>query len=363
MIQDAALQARKRLLTWYRKNARDLPWRRTRDPYAVWLSEVMLQQTQVKVVLPYYERFLARFPTVESLAEALLSDVMAIWSGLGYYRRAGSLHRTAKIVVARYGGQMPDTARDLERLPGIGRYTAGAIMSIAYGKPAIALDANAKRVLSRLFLEREERRIEATAKGFLPRKNAGEFNQALMELGAVVCCPQRPSCASCPVIEFCRAKGPFSLGKASPSARKVAWLYALVQRDEKVLACERPLSGLLGGLMDLPWIEVSEPISDADAARKLCAHLRSDLGLIVKVGRKIQEVSHAVSGRKVTAKLFPCEPSSTPIPAGWSWLAVGSMEELPLSSLTRRMLKGVSENGRRSKDAMEGSMHGATQDA
>jgi len=210
---------RERLLAWYAREARDLPWRRTRDPYRILVSEVMLQQTQVERVVPAYEAFLARFPTIQRLAEAPLAEVIAVWAGLGYNRRAVYLWRAAREIVERYGGEFPRERRQLERLPGVGRYTAGAVACFAFGEPVAFWDTNIARVLSRIFLgpdSRPSRReLDDLAVRVLPSEQAYEWNQALMELGARVCTNRQPRCTSCPVQAVCR-----SAGRAQPRWRR-----------------------------------------------------------------------------------------------------------------------------------------------
>ena len=204
---------RKRLLTWYRRHGRDLPWRRSRDPYHIWISEVMLQQTQVETVIPYYHRFLNAFPDVAALAAAPQSAVLKHWEGLGYYARARNLHKAAQQVVQEHGSQLPRTPEDLRRLPGIGRYTAAAVASIAFGQDTVALDGNLHRVLCRLFAidddpgrPNTQRTLEYLALSMLPAGQAGDFNQALMDLGATLCRRSRPACDDCPVAADCVAR-------------------------------------------------------------------------------------------------------------------------------------------------------------
>ena len=203
---------RRKLLAWYRRERRDLPWRRTRDPYRIWLAEIMLQQTRVAAVIPYYDRFLDRFPTVEALAHAPIEDVLQLWSGLGYYSRARNLHRAAQEIVSRHGGEFPRDAAAALALPGIGRYTAAAILSIAYGEPCGVLDGNVARVLARLDAIRGDlrapgrwRALEARAQELLAPREAGDWNQAMMELGATICLPKGPRCGVCPARSWCRA--------------------------------------------------------------------------------------------------------------------------------------------------------------
>ncbi|MFQ5946291.1 MAG: A/G-specific adenine glycosylase, partial [Anaerolineae bacterium] len=213
-------------LAWYENHQRPLPWRDGSDPYAIWVAEVMLQQTQARTVVPYYTKFIRRFPTAESLAAASLDEVLKAWEGMGYYARARNLHDAARRVVERHGGRVPDTLATLRELPGIGRYTAGAIVSIAYGIPAPALDANARRVLSRVYLvdgDPGDRAIETQlwdlAGSLVPPERPGDFNQAIMELGATICLPRRPKCGRCPVARRCGAR---ELGRQEEIPRRAA---------------------------------------------------------------------------------------------------------------------------------------------
>src|SRR3989338_6111565 len=200
------------LIAWYKKNARALPWRKTKDPYKIWISEIMLQQTQVETVIPYYEGWIKTFPNTKALAKSPLSKVLKHWAGLGYYRRAHRLNQTAKIILKKHSGKIPDSIEVLRTLPGIGRYTAGALASIAYDKPAAILDGNVIRVLTRLYTIKDDigsgqtlKRIWDLAEKAVPVKNPGDFNQALMELGAMVCTPENPRCGQCPVQKYCLA--------------------------------------------------------------------------------------------------------------------------------------------------------------
>jgi len=209
---DLEKRLQKQLLSWYHRNKRDLPWRKTRDPYRILVSEIMLQQTQVATVIPYYLRFIRTFPTVSSLARAPLQNILKLWEGLGYYSRARNLHRAAQAIHKQWNDQVPSTVAGLSSLPGIGRYTAGAVASIAFGVNAPVLDGNVRRVLCRIFAIRKDPRdavvqdrLWRLAEELLPARNVGDFNQGLMELGATVCLPRTPSCSVCPVREYCRA--------------------------------------------------------------------------------------------------------------------------------------------------------------
>lgn len=248
---------RTRLLRWYDLHRRDLPWRGDRDPYHVWLSEVMLQQTRVAAATDYYQRFLRRFPTIHALARARTSSVLAAWSGLGYYRRARALHQAAKQVVRERGGKFPATAAELQTLPGIGRYTAAAIASIAFGEPVAVVDGNVERVLQRVTgqkLDREQQWSYATA--LLSRARPGDFNQALMELGATVCLPRGPKCLICPLLEMCATRGELAKAAAEFRRKRVVH-FAFDTRDSAILMVQRPRSSsLMPGMWELP--ELSE---------------------------------------------------------------------------------------------------------
>ena len=203
----------RQLLAWYKRNQRSLPWRKTSDPYRIWISEIMLQQTQVDTVIPYYHRFLKAFPTVSSLARAPLQDVLKVWENLGYYSRARNIHAAARMIVEKFGGQIPDNLEEIKTLPGIGHYTAGAILSIAYGQALPAVDGNVRRILCRLFAirkpvddAREQKQLQKLAASLIPAKHPGDFNQALMDLGATICKAKNPDCSRCPVACLCQAR-------------------------------------------------------------------------------------------------------------------------------------------------------------
>jgi A/G-specific adenine glycosylase len=276
------------LLAWYRRGHRDLPWRRTRDPYAIWVSEIMLQQTQVATVIPYFERWMARFPTARALAAAPLDEVLTSWAGLGYYARARNLHRAAGEVVARWGGAVPRDTAAVRALPGIGAYTAGAIMSIAFDVPEPIVDGNIIRVLSRVEQlpgavddAQLKKHVWALAAELVPAGAASDFNQALMELGALVCTPRTPACARCPLREHCRAHEsgapesyPAPKAKAKPpSVRAVA---IVIERDDALLLLRRPPRGLWGGLWEPPMGEIEKrerPVAAAARVAKACTGL------------------------------------------------------------------------------------------
>jgi len=250
------------LARWFEKERRDLPWRKTQDPYAIWISEIMLQQTQVATVIPYYERFLKAFPTVHHLAKTNLSKVLKVWEGLGYYSRARNLHRASQVVVNHFAGKVPDNLKDLLSLPGIGRYTAGAILSIAYNKEAPILDGNVKRVLSRLFVVsghpvrgKTEDHLWQISESLLPKGHSNSFNEALMDLGSMICTPKDPLCPKCPLQNLCNGKGAPERYPGKKDRRNIPHIEAVsavIQRDGKVLLAQRPPRGLLGGLWEFP---------------------------------------------------------------------------------------------------------------
>ena len=252
------------LLHWYRLNRRDLPWRRTRDPYAIWVSEIMLQQTRVGAVVEKYLQFLQRFPTVKALSAAKIDDVLAVWSGLGYYRRARALHQAAQMVVHHLHGRFPETASGWRQLPGIGRYTSAAVASIAFDEPVAVLDGNVERVVERLFGERlEGEKVWERAEALLAHSTPGDWNQAMMELGATVCLPREPHCLLCPVNAWCTARGA-SEAKPQPKRKRAELWYAMHTRDRSVLLVQRPDDhSLMAGMWEIPPIEArkqSEPL-------------------------------------------------------------------------------------------------------
>jgi A/G-specific adenine glycosylase len=246
-----------RLLAWYDAHARDLPWRKSRDPYRVWVSEIMLQQTRVAAVIEHYHEFLRRFPTVEKLAEAREAAVLAAWSGLGYYRRARMLHAAAKVVSRKLGGKVPGAAWELLTLPGVGRYTAAAIASIAFGEAVAVVDGNVERVLQRVSgrsLSGQE--LWSEAEKLLDRGRPGDFNQAIMELGATVCMPRAPVCLTCPVLDVCATRGEIVSAEKSAPQKKREIHYALDYRDGAVFLVQRPKDArLMAGMWELPEVE------------------------------------------------------------------------------------------------------------
>ncbi|MBV9340185.1 MAG: A/G-specific adenine glycosylase [Acidobacteria bacterium] len=303
---------RRTLLAWYGENQRPLPWRRDRDPYRIWVSEIMLQQTRVAAVLYRYERFLERFPSLERLASARVNSLLAEWSGLGYYRRARHLHGAARTLVRERKGVFPQTASELARLPGIGAYTAAAIASMAFAEPVPAIDGNVERVLRRIIGKRQRRRdLRDAAEQILDRSRPGDFNQALMELGATVCLPSRPRCPACPIRGFCSTRGCGELRQLKPRRRKRNITYAIVQRQHEIILVKRdPGSRLLPGMWELPEVDNEK-------------------------GKTWFSLRHSITTTDFTVYVVRLAG----LPGGGRWIKMSSLDMLPLTGLARKILR------------------------
>jgi A/G-specific adenine glycosylase len=342
---------RRALLAWYRRERRDLPWRRTRDPWAIWVSETMLQQTRVETVIPYYERFMARFPTVEALADADADELMRSWAGLGYYSRARNLKAAASQVVRAHGGRVPDDLEALRALPGVGRYTAGALASIAFDRPAPIVDGNVARVLARLLdLDLDvaspagQRRLWEEAEALANGPSPGDLNQALMELGALVCTPRAPRCTGCPLRGRCRG---FEAGRAESlplrtptrEPKRVEAVAALLVRGPRVLALRRPPSGLLGGLWELPGGELATGEAPGSG---LARALHERVGLAPLRARRLGEVTHGFTHRKMRLHVYRADASAGRVRLchadAHRWLPLAALETLPLSAVAKKAL-------------------------
>jgi len=306
---------RSKLLAWYEVHARDLPWRMSRDAYRVWLSEIMLQQTRVAAVIAHYEEFLRRFPTVEKLAAAREASVLAVWSGLGYYRRARMLHAAAKAIVREHGGKFPASAEGLRTLPGIGRYTAAAVASIAFSEPVAVVDGNVERVLQRVSGKRlagEE--LWEAANHLLDAKRPGDFNQAMMEMGATVCTPRAPQCLTCPVVELCATRGELA-GAAKPAPQKKREIhYALHSRDGEVLLVQRARdASLMAGMWELP------EVANGNGAPRPMFTLR-----------------HSITVTDYTVRVWR---AAAPSGVGGKWILVERLGNVALTGLARKILR------------------------
>jgi A/G-specific adenine glycosylase len=344
----------KRLLQWYKKNKRDLPWRKIRDPYAIWVSEIMLQQTQVATVIPYYQNFLKTFPTVCNLAKANLSKVLKVWEGLGYYSRARNLLRASKIIVSRFQGKVPNNLRDLLNLPGIGRYTAGAILSIAFNKEAPILDGNVKRVLSRLFAvsgspgeRKTEQLLWQLSESLIPKGHANSFNQALMDLGAMLCTAQDPQCPHCPLKKYCQGylSGELESYPSKAITKKIphiAGISAVIEKDKKVLLNQRPPKGLLGGLWEFPnWRIEGKQRMRMRMRLRLRNTIKKEIEMDVEVKELLGVFNQTYSHFKLTLHVFYCSPL---IGRGkGKWVPVKSLSLLPMSRIHRRIAEMMNE--------------------
>lgn len=359
---------RTKLLAWYARERRDLPWRRSGDPWAILVSEIMLQQTRVEVVVPYFERFLARFPTPQDLAAGADDEVLRLWAGLGYYRRARNLKAAAAAIAERHGGAFPRTHAEILELPGVGRYTAGAVASIAFGLPEPLVDGNVARVLARLFVEpgdlrrpAEARRFWSLAAELLDPERPGDFNQALMELGATVCLPRSPRCLLCPLQDSCLARKQGAIDRfPTPRTRRpsvaVELAAALVLKDGAVGLVRRAPGSVMEGLYDLPAVEIE---SGADAVASVTALLRERFGIRVKGAELCGAARHTITHRKVRASVVACSHAGrqtasliretraerpgagiAPIAdaAGLRFAGPGELVRLGLSSLARKLL-------------------------
>ncbi len=349
-----AIEFRPQLLAWYDAHARDLPWRKSRDPYRVWLSEIMLQQTRVAAVIEHYHEFLRRFPTVEKLAAAREASVLAAWSGLGYYRRARMLHAAAKVVARELNGKFPATPEQIRALPGIGRYTAAAIASIAFGEAVAVVDGNVERVLQRVSgtrLAGED--LWEAAEELLDRERPGDFNQAMMELGATVCTPRAPVCLTCPIVELCVTRGELAGGaKASPQKKREIH-YALDCREGEVFLVQRKLDArLMAGMWELPEIEASETQT---TEKRVSRSVRNDNDLkganrdghgraaSKKNGRNSGEIKatsftvrHSITVTDYTVRVWHRPP---PEPVAGEWIALRRLPRVAITGLARKVLR------------------------
>ncbi len=350
---------RRDLLEHFDAHRRDLPWRKSREPYRVWVSEVMLQQTRVLVADPYYRRWMERFPSLDKLADADEEAVLKAWEGLGYYSRARNLHRSARIVKERWDGVLPNSARDLRELPGIGEYSAGAIASIAYGEPVPAVDGNARRVISRLFdlADPSAGELREHAAELLDRRRPGDWNQAVMELGATICLPQSPRCGECPVAEACRARASDTqehrpLARRRGRVRKATFGVLVARRGGEFFLTRRPRGGLLGGLWEFPSMQMAGG-GLRDACRAVAHGWGVELPSEEAAWRPLRPVRHAFSHLKAVYQPLLVDgasgaPPGRPVVAtrrfhaedsGCRWADPGRIASLPLSAAQRRILQ------------------------
>ncbi len=330
------------LLKWYYKNGRTLPWRNHPDPYAVWVSEIMLQQTRVETVIPYFEKWMNLFPDVTSLANASEQDVLNAWEGLGYYSRARNLYKAAKVVTEKFNGELPRDLTDLRSLPGIGRYTVGAIASMAFGMDEPTLDGNLRRVFSRLFDVSEfadspagEKILWELAAQHLPKGQAGDYNQALMDLGAAICVPKNPRCLLCPLIKICesRKNGTQDVRPVlKPKKMSPHYIHAaaVIINRGCVLLAQRPPDGLLGGMWEFPNGRVN-----VDPAKELTKVLDAAYKLKVKKKEALGVIQHAYTHFTVTVHAFCCGPVSSPKTENLVWVKIADLNNYPMGKVDR----------------------------
>ena len=339
-----------KLLTWYDQNARVLPWRSFPSPYRVWLSEIMLQQTRVDTVLPYFERFIARFPDIQSLAKAEQAEVFRLWEGLGYYSRARNLHKAAKVLMTEHDGEFPLSLNELESLPGVGKYTAAAIASIAFNQPVAAVDGNIKRIYARLLNYHGiygsptfEKTIAQFAQVVLPSDRPGDFTQALMDLGSAICTPRLPSCLTCPLQSDCLATQNGTQAELPVKAKKAPIPHydvcvAIIEENGKILLKKRPEKGLLAGLWEYPGGKVE--CGDRSFEDSLQREIKEKSGLIVQLDKKLGLFKHAYTHFKISVHAWQAniiKYTENQLPPEFSWISVKDLPTCPMGKVARRI--------------------------
>jgi len=342
------------LLNWYRKHGRAMPWREHPDPYAVWVSEIMLQQTRVETVIPYFEKWMKLFPDVKALAKASEQEVLNAWEGLGYYSRARNLYKAARIIASKFNGQLPRDLTDLRSLPGIGRYTVGAIASIAFKMDVPTLDGNLRRVFSRLYDVAEyadspagEKILWEYAAQNLPEGKAGDYNQALMDLGATICLPKNPKCLLCPLLVFCKAheNGTEELRPVLKLRKQVPhYIHAagvIIERG-RVLISQRPADGLLGGMWEFPNGRVVPKAGDkGDPAKELVKVLNAACRIKVRKNEALGIVQHAYTHFKVTVHAFRCTSVLIPKNKNLKWVKISELDDYPMGRVDRQIARKI----------------------
>ena len=344
-------QIQKLLMEWYRRHLRRLPWRETDDPYRIWVSEVMLQQTQVQTVLPYYQQFLRDFPNVQILANAKLQSVLKVWEGLGYYARARNMHRSARIILEQYDGIFPDSWDMLRKLPGIGDYIASAVLSIAFNQPYAVLDGNVKRVLARFYKISEPvnksssyKTFKAVADGLLDHRHPGTFNQALMELGALVCKPQKPDCDGCPLHSRCSANQaghvdqfPKRIRKPKTPLHNIA--VGVVYKNNLMLITRRKPEGLLGGLWEFPGGKIGKHERPEQACVR---EIKEEVNLNVAVTGHVAQVKHAYTHFKIIMEVFSCRYVSGDVrlkgSVDFRWISLEEIDQYPFPKANHKFI-------------------------
>ena len=344
----------KLILTWYSKHARDLPWRNHPDPYAIWVSEIMLQQTQVSGVIPYFTEWMKRFPDISTLSRARERDVLSMWEGLGYYARARNLSKASRVVMRDYRGVLPSDMNELRKIPGIGIYTAAAIASMAFGADEVALDGNIKRVIARVFNFRipvntstGEKTLIVLASRYLPAGRAGDYNQALMDIGATICLPKNPDCEICPVKNICEAwkknlQERLPVIKRKPKPPTLIKAAAVVKEGRKVLIIQRQSKGLLGGMWEFPSAEVK-----GNPSVELSSVINSTYKLKVTSTKHLDTINHAYTHFKLTEFVFLCTlKKEAKLLPGFRWISIDGLSNYPMGKVDRWIANKIKiENG------------------
>lgn len=342
---------RMQLVGWYLKNQRTLPWRRTQNPYHIWVSEVMLQQTQVKTVIPYFQKFIHRFPDMAHLAEACEQTVLKRWEGLGYYARARNLHRAVKIVFREYDGKIPREIKTFQKLPGVGDYIASAVLSIAFEQPHAVVDGNVKRVLARIFLvdtpvngSDSHKVFKKIADRMLESQKPGTFNQAMMELGALVCRPKNPLCDQCPLRNMCRAlssRQVVAYPQRIPS-KKIPLVHiatGVVFKNGRILITRRKSEGLLGGLWEFPGGKVKK---DETAEQACVREIKEEVNLVVDIESHVTRVRHAYTHFKIVMEVYRCRYVSGRVrrkgPVAHCWVQLKELEKYPFPKANHKFI-------------------------
>lgn len=349
------IRFRRLMLGWYDRCKRDLPWRNSTDPYRIWVSEIMLQQTRVDQVVPYYRKFLKTFPTVRHLARARDQAVLKVWEGMGYYARARNLLKAARLLAKHLESQMPRTRKDLQKLPGIGPYTSAAIASIAFGEKAAVVDGNIERVISRFFLLRKSpkspaarKKVDTLAGELISSKRPGDFNQAMMELGATICTPRRPLCPKCPVRRYCRArlklKDPAVLPVRLPKKEKPHYdiVVAIIRHRGKIFIDRRPNDGLLGGLWEFPGGKLESGEMPEEGLQR---EIREELNVTIAVDRHFMTVRHAYTHFRITLHAFECRYVGGKLPSkkklSWQWVRPADLPAFPFPKANKTVLEAI----------------------
>jgi A/G-specific adenine glycosylase len=345
----------RKLRAWYSTHHRKLPWRQTQDPYKIWISEIMLQQTTVQAVIPYYAKWLKHFPDMQTLSKAPLQKVLKVWQGLGYYRRAKNLHQAAKIIMITYDGQIPQNHDDLRSLPGFGPYTTAAVLSIAFDKPYLTIDANIRRILMRLLkLHRKatssiDKELHHTFSPLLPQKNMGNFNQALMELGSLVCRSKNPMCLLCPLLDFC---GAYEAGEQEVipipekrSYKKIQAVIGIIEKNGKFLIQKRPSTGLLADLWEFPGGKIKKGEAAEQALKR---EIKEEIGTDIDKKKFLTRVQHSYTQFQVSLHAYACSLKTDPDldKNRYRWVSLKGMRKFPFPSGSAKVIKFLDERER-----------------